>query len=273
MSYTAPMVEVDHQLQPLNGGTGKFIYSLRALGRNGLPATFDLEGTHYVLERALKHDFYAATGIYHDGAGRKVILKMGRDINFFGIPTRWIGRRLCAREIRFYAHLADLPNVPRVLGRVGVTGFVHTYVNGGQLSRDRRIPDGYFDELNRLFHELHRRDIAYVDTNKPQNILVGDDGRPYLIDFQISYDLQTFGDHFLSRWLMTRAKREDCYHILKHKRRFRPDEMTPEEQSRSRRVSRFIRVYRCVTKPYFVLRRALFKRLRESGRLLPEGSK
>ena len=267
------MLEVDRHLHPVQPDPKRFFYSMRALGRDGLPETFDVDGTRFTLDRTLKHDFYAATGLYVDGDNRKAVLKMGRVIPFFGIPMHWIGRRLCAREIRFYSALSDLPNVPRILGRVGSTGFVHAYVEGEQLSRERPVPDGFFDDLNALIRELHRRDITYVDTNKPQNILVGANGLPYLIDFQISYDYATFGNHFLSRWLMARAKREDCYHILKHKRRFRPDELTPDERVRANQVSTFIRIHRFVTKPYFVIRRALFKRLRESGRLLPEGSK
>jgi hypothetical protein len=34
-----------------------------------------------------------------------------------------------------------------------------------------------------------------------------------------------------------------------------------------------IRLHRAVFKPYFVIRRGLFNRLRETGRVMPEGSK
>jgi hypothetical protein len=37
--------------------------------------------------------------------------------------------------------------------------------------------------------------------------------------------------------------------------------------------STFIRLHRIITKPYFKFRRTTFKRMRASGRLLPEGSK
>ena len=68
-------------------------------------------------------------------------------------------------------------------------------------------------------------------------------------------------------------RREDLYHWLKHKRRMRPDELTAEERRRGGRVSPWIRLHRFVFRPYFALRRATFKRLRETGWLLPEGSK
>ncbi len=150
------------------------------------------------------------------------VLKVGRVADFAGMPLQWLGKWICDREVRFYRKLADLPNVPKVLGRVGQTGFVHEYVEGRPLSKDRPVPDGFFLQLQQLLDELHRRDVAYVDTNKPENILLGDDGKPHLIDFQISYDLHELRDWFGNRAILRHMQREDFYHILKHKRRLRP---------------------------------------------------
>ena len=248
-------------------------YSMRALGRAGLPRDFTLGGANYRLLRTVKHDFFAATAFYTDASGKMVVLKISRTTDFAGVPLAWLGRWLCRREMRFYNKLSDLPNVPAVLGTVGPTGFVHAYVPGRPLEKDRPVPDGFFAQLQDLLAQLHRRGLAYVDTNKPQNILLGEDGRPHLIDFQISYDLAELGDWWLNRWWLRRLQHEDIYHTLKHKRRIRPDEMTPEETERATRRSALIRLHRFLTKPYFALRRRTFKRLRETGRLLPEGSK
>ena len=86
--------------------------------------------------------------------------------------------------MRIYRRLGDLPNVPEMLGLVGETGFLHAFVEGRPLEKGKPVPDGFFAELEALLREVHKRGIAYVDTNKPQNILLGDDGRPHLIDFQ-----------------------------------------------------------------------------------------
>jgi hypothetical protein len=251
------------------------LYAMRALGREDLPAEVRADdGRVFRRTQTIKHDFFAATGFYADDAGAKAVLKMGRTISFWGVPLAWTGRMLCGREVRFYRKLADLPNVPKVLGLVGRAGFLHEYVEGRPLSKKHPVPDGFFKQLHELLAEIHRRGIAYVDTNKPENILLGDDGRPYLIDFQISWDLDSvLGNNVLTRrWLRT-CQREDRYHILKHQRRMRPDEMTPEEIAESRRTSTAIKVHRFVTKPYFVVRRALFAWLHKRGWLLPEGSK
>lgn len=251
----------------------RVVYSLRALGKKNLPEQIDLPGGSYQLLRTIKHDFWAVTGFYQDASGRRVVLKMGRTEEFAGLPLEWIGRWLCRREVRFYEKLADLPEVPRVLGRVGTTGFVHDYVPGQPLSKDRPVPDGFFAHLLRLMDELHRRNLAYVDTNKPQNILLGDDDRPHLIDFQISWDLAELGNWWLNRWWLHHLQQEDLYHCRKHRRRMRPDEMSEEELAAAQRKSPMIRLHRFLTKPYFLFRRRLFRRLRDTGRIAPEGSK
>jgi hypothetical protein len=251
-------------------------YSMRALGKSGLPREFALDGIRYRHWRTVKHDFFAATAFYRDDAGRAVVLKVSRTADFAGVPLLWLGRWLCRRELRFYTKLGDVPNVPDVLGTVGPTGFVHEFVPGRPLDQRRPVPDRFFDELQGLLSELHRRGLAYVDTNKPQNILLGEDGRPHLIDFQISWDAEALdrpGLRAVSRWWLRRLQNADVYHLLKHKRRMRPDEMTTSETRAAARPSVLIRVHRFVSKPYFKLRRRTFRRLRDTGRLLPEGSK
>jgi hypothetical protein len=245
---------------------------MRALGKRDLPPTIDVEGVTYRHETTVKHDFWAATGMYLSEAGRRVVLKINRTEDFAGLPLAWGGRFLCRREMRFYSKLGDLPNVPRLLGMVGPTGFVHDYAPGRPLCRNRRVPDGFFDELAALLRELHARRIAYVDANKLENILLGDDGRPHLIDFQISYDMHELGDNWLNRKLLARLQREDLYHILKHRSRLRPDELSRSELAAAARKSWLIRFHRFITRPYFLFRRRTFDRLRATGQLLPEGS-
>jgi hypothetical protein len=250
--------------------TDRLTYAMRALGKRDLPATISIGGVIYRHARTIKHDFFAATGFYDNDAGQRVVLKIGRIADYCGIPLIGLGRWLCGRELRFYRQLADLPNIPRLMGTLGSTGFVHAFVPGKPLARNLQVPDGFFAALQRLLSEVHQRRIAYVDTNKSPNIIVGDDGRPYLIDFQISWDLHEMGGWALNRFWLRHFQREDCYHILKHKRRLRPDELTDAEREIARRRSLLIRLHRLITKPYFRLRRTTFKRLRETGRLMPE---
>jgi hypothetical protein len=251
----------------------RIVYSMRALGKNEPPAKFELGGTTWNRTRIHKHDFYAVTAFYESADGGKSVLKMGRTIEFAGFPLLWLGKYLCRRELHFYRKLSDLPNIPRVLGTVGQTGFVHDYVEGRPLAKDRPVPDTFFTELFALFDKLGERNVAYMDTNKPENILLGDDGKPYLIDFQISFDAENCWPKWLANWFLRRCRHTDRYHLLKHKNRLRPTEMTDDDRRQLEHKHWLIRLHRFLTAPYFKFRRRTFKRLRETGQLLPEGSK
>jgi RIO-like serine/threonine protein kinase len=238
------------------------------MGRDEPPEQVEIDGTTWRRTEIVKHDFFAATAFYRDQAGNKSVLKISRCTPYFGLPVRWLGYRLCRREVRIYNRLQTIPNIPRMLGRYGRYGFLHSYVEGRPLARHKPVPDGFFSELYKVLKAVHYQKVAYIDTNKPQNILIGDDGKPYLIDFQISWDHGP-------AWLLRRLQRGDLYHLLKHRRRMRPDEMTPEElklAAAAERVGFWVKVHRFIFRPYFLIRRKLFRKLEKDGRLLPSGS-
>lgn len=249
-------------------------YGMHALGRDALPEEVTAGGRTFRISRFIKHDFFAATGFYTDvETGERVVLKISRTQPFLGIPLRWLGRWVNAREMRFYRKLADLPNVPALIGPVGDTGFVHAFAPGEPLSERSRIPEDFFDQMLALIDLLYSRGIAIVDTNKPENILIGDDGRPHLIDFQISYDAADLWNIWPARPLLRMFRRTDVYHVLKHKKRLRPDLLTEVERELVERRSWPVRLHRTLTRPYFIIRRHLFAYLRSRGKLMPEGSK
>ena len=245
---------------------------MRALGRRGLPACISVHGTTYRLERDVKHDFFAATGFYLSDRRHRVVAKFGRTEDFFGVPLRWLGRWLRDRELRMYRALRDVAAVPDVLETIEPCGFILEFVDGTPLRKDTRVPDGFFDELRTLIDRIHARRIAYVDMNKKANIIIDPRGRPNLVDFQISFDLHELGDNVATRWLLARLQREDLYHLRKHHARFRPDELTPQQIAEAHRRSWLIKAHRLIRTPWIGLRRRTWKRLRETGRLLPEVS-
>ncbi len=250
------------------------LYFLHALGKKALPERIFVDNRWFKVTTFIKHDFFAATGFYQcESTGQKAVLKISRTEPFLGLPNRWIGRLICNREMKFYHRLRDLPNVPPVIGRVGDTGFLHGYVEGRPLEKDKPVPDGFFDEMLRIIDVLYARGIAIVDTNKPENILLGSDGQPHLIDFQISFDSHELGDIWPATSILKMFRRTDIYHILKHKKRLRPDELTEAESKLAEQRGTLVNLHRKITKPYFIIRRKLFGWLRDKGKLMPEGSK
>lgn len=238
-----------------------------------MPAAALCGDMRYEHVTTFKHDFFAATGLYRGPTGLAV-LKLGRTTDFLGLRLDWIGKFLSRREIRLYTAAQGAAGVPRFIGPVNQTGFLHEYVPGHPLQRREPVSDSFFDELFGLVQALHHRHIAYVDLNKRENILLGEDGRPHLIDFQISLLLPPVGWRRLRpvRWLLARFQNADRYHCLKHKRRLRPDLLTAEEQCAVARISPYIRVHRWLFRPLIQVRRWILARLRRTDDVSVPGS-
>ncbi len=232
-------------------------YFLKALGRKQLPVQIYLPNGDYCLERVFKHDFFAATGLYRGANGRRVVVKFGRRADILGLPVDWIGRYLTRREGRIYQELADVSSVPPFCGFCDSLAFAHEYVEGHSLQKGEAISPEFFDQLENLIAEIHRRGMAYVDLEKRENIIVGDDGRPHLIDFQIAWFMPGWwGEHFPPfRWIRQTLQQMDCYHLQKHRSRYFPDQFPPE----SIEPPWTIRLHRAIARPLQVIRRGFLR--------------
>jgi hypothetical protein len=239
--------------------------SFFALGYDGLPTEFEAENQQYRRTKIFKHDFFASTGLYADATGRLVVLKLQRTYPFFGIPMRWLGARIARHEIAIFRQLQGIRGIPKFIGVFGATGYVHEFIPGEDLSPDLHPDEAFFSDLARLFSDLHSNHVAYVDTNKRENILFGSDGRPYLIDFQISFWLKRGAhDHFLARWIFKRLVHEDWYHYYKHKTRLAPQCCNADDFARANNRSWYIRVHRTIFRPLIQLRRKFLAQFKKS---------
>ena len=221
-------------------------------------ASFTLAGRTYTLEKVLKHDFFAVTARFRGPDGEAVCLKHYHTEPWLGMDLEWAGRLMADREVRHYRLLQDLENVPRLLGRVGKSAFAHSWVEGNDLLDQKdRLPDDFFDRLEALVAAVHAQGMAYIDMNKPDNVLVGSDGRPVLIDFQISWAPRPSWGPLgrLKRRLLAMFQEADRYHVRKLKRLYRPDLMSPEERTAGKQCPWFLNLHRIIGAPLRDLRR------------------
>ena len=101
---------------------------------------------------------------------------------------------------------------------------------------------------------MHRRGIAHNDLAKEANWLVRADGQPALIDFQLAVR-----GNPRSRWMRLLA-REDLRHLLKHKRMYCREQVTPVEWRLLKRTSWLRDVWFRTGKPvYRFITRKLLK--------------
>jgi hypothetical protein len=235
---------------------------LRALGRAAPPAEFQLDGVRYTLGRVFKHDFFAATSLYQSESS-KVILKIGRQARLGPLPLSWLGRLMTRYEYTALAKAQDIDGIPRLLGRWGPSGIVREFIDGRPLQRGLPVSDHFHSQLRHIVDQLHARGMAYVDLEKAENVLVGDDGRPYLFDFQIAWHIpRRLGGElpplcWIRRWLQS----GDRYHLRKLHRRTRPDLLSADELAESYRKPWYVRMHAAVAGPLRWLRRRVLNRI------------
>jgi hypothetical protein len=235
---------------------------LRALGRREPPEEIEIDRQQYRLQRVVKHDSWAATAFYV-GRDKQVVCKFNRQRRIGPIPMGWLGRWLARREAHALRVLAGLAGIPVGVSAVFARGrtlphaVAHDFISGRPLGRHDQVGATAFAELEQLLCEVHRRGMAYVDLHKRENILVGDDGRLYLLDFQISFGLKRWwpANGLLMRAILWVLQRSDRYHLGKHIARCGQGQMPPARPW-------WIRLHRSFARPMRNLRRWLLVRLR-----------
>lgn len=142
--------------------------------------------------------------------------------------SAWIARVLLRRERRALTALSGLEGVPVEErddaaaavpgedGRVPRRGEVllRTWIDGVPLHRAEELAEDFFEHLDELVEALHRAGVCHNDLHKEQNVLVGADGFPWLIDFQLASVHRRRGGLFASR------VSDDLRHVQKHRRRY-----------------------------------------------------
>lgn len=195
-------------------------------------------------------------GLYRapDGRERAAVRRSWRTSALWArLLASWLARRE-TRALRALEGLdADVrAKLPTLLWR-GRGELLRAHLAGAPMHATPPARAAWFAEARRLLAALHRHGVAHNDTAKEPNWLVLDDGAPGLIDFQLASVSRRRGRLFR---LMAR---EDLRHLLKHKRTYFPEALTPTEKKLLATPSTPARWVRRVLKPpYTFVTRRLF---------------
>jgi AMP-binding enzyme C-terminal domain len=213
-------------------------------------ATLSARWTEGVL---LKRDVFSTVerGRFRSDAGEvNAVLRRLDQVPWWSyIPAR----HLFARERRALELARGLHIGPELLW-AGKQALVRGFIDGVALHLAKPFGDvAYFRSAKLALHKLHRAGICHNDLAKEQNWLRGSDGRAYLTDFQLAACFTTRGRLFRI------AAYEDLRHLLKHKRSYAPDALTPRERKILARKSLVAsiwlatgkKVYRAITRGVF----------------------
>ena len=166
--------------------------------------------------------------------------------------SRGLAILLFRRERRALATAGQLGIAPPLLF-AGRQALVRGWIDGVPLHIAKPHGDaGYFRSAKAALRKLHRAGVTHNDLAKEQNWLYAD-GRAYVTDFQLA---SCFA-HRRSA-LFRIARYEDLRHLLKHKRRYAPEGLTPAERRVLARKSLPTRIWMATGKKvYYAITRGL----------------
>jgi hypothetical protein len=226
-----------------------------------LGPSLEVGGRTYRVLSILKQDRYARSLLLEAPGGARFVLKESVMRLPPGVRVPPLASLLARHEAGLYRRLEGIPGIPRLVSQPRPDAFLREYVEGATVRETPRLPGGFFASLEEVLRAVHARGVAYVDLAKEENVLVGEDGRAWLIDFQVS--LSREGP---LRPLVGLLQREDLYHLSKMRLRRGPGEATDEDRRRVGGRGRLGRIHRAtVKKAYNVLTRHLVKRWSGAG--------
>jgi hypothetical protein len=175
----------------------------------------------FVEETVYKRDIFSETISGHlDGvADFPVVLRKLSGVPVYARPVAWA---LARREIRALRAVQGIAGCP-VLVRVDDTGLLRSWTKGTPLHLAKPADAAWYKDAKRLLREMRRAGVTHNDIAKPQNWLRTPDGRAAVIDFQLATVHRRRGALFRT------MAREDLRHLLKQKRAYAPDLLTPAE--------------------------------------------
>jgi RIO-like serine/threonine protein kinase len=145
-----------------------------------------------------------------------------RDAGVARAWLRWLARWLMRREARVLAVVVDIDGVPTLISATR-DRLERRHLPGSPMHQARPTDPGYFKHALTLLRRLHAADVVHNDLAKEPNLLVGPDGLPAFIDFQLAW-------HAPGRGRLFRAlAHDDIRHLLKHKRTYCPERLTKRQ--------------------------------------------
>jgi hypothetical protein len=154
---------------------------------------------------------------------------------------RGLARWAAAHEARGLQRLQGLDGVPQ-LRRWDGKVLERSYLAGAPMQIAQPREPGWYRAAHRLIKQLRARGLAHNDLAKEPNWLVRADGSPAVLDLQICWISRRRGS-----WFRMLA-REDLRHLLKHKRTYCPQALTPVEWRLLKRRSWLARTWKATGK-------------------------
>lgn len=169
-------------------------------------------------------------------------------------------RRMLGNEFRVYRQLEGVPGIPRCYGLIDRHYLLLEHIEGTAFRElEFAADDAVHGKLIELIENLHGKGVAHADLKRRDNLILGNDGEPYLVDFGTAIT-RKLGFRPLNHLLFRMAKQLDYHGWYKNKYRNSTTPRDPADAKyykpmRTERAARWLR--RIFRRPLEALRQRL----------------
>lgn len=139
------------------------------------------------------------------------------------------GRMIAKREYLAFERLKGIKGIPDAPFLLDEYAVCYEFISGKTLKETppESISDDYFFLLEELVEKMHAENLVHLDIRNRRNILVTDDGKPALLDFQTSLNLKR-----IPKFLHSLLKDIDYSGVYKNWNRVKPQLLDSKRKAR-----------------------------------------
>ena len=197
-------------------------------------------------------DLVQLTNQGHQGIAFKMLVDgqsfLIKRTNKIGALTRHVSKYFTQHEYKIYQRLEGIAGIPKCYGLSDDGSLILEYIDGNSYREKEHIlenRDQFFVDLLALILSIHKAGVSHGDLKRKDNILVGENDQPYLIDFGTAMSLNS-KNKLIKRWLYNFSKQTDLNAWIKHKYSRQYDQITEDDLAyySSSKLDKLIRLTR-----------------------------
>ena len=135
-------------------------------------------------EDTLGSGYQASIYLYKEPSGEFIIKKA-----FGSMIRKKISEASIRHEEKVYRKLSGIPGIPKCFGLLDTKYLVLEYIPGNSyrvLEHKLNDRSNFFSNLLSILNDIHAAGVAHGDLKRKDNILVGPNQKPFIIDFGVS---------------------------------------------------------------------------------------
>lgn len=160
------------------------------------------------------------------GNARAVLKDYARTPGWFG---RIVAPVLIWRETSALRRLAGITGIPAIHRQLDARGVLIEYLPATPWPQ-AKPPEMAYERLAVLVAAMHERGVAHCDLRAPSNMLVGEDGTPYIVDF-VARVCRGAGWNLPWNWVFREFVGADESALAKLRKRFAPRLLTHADEA------------------------------------------